>query len=128
MTDAVIGPARAPGSGFFTIAAMQKAVAFVGLLGLIAFFSIFAENFAQWSNVVNILQATAVNGVLGVAATFTIFPPRLATCLAASSKKILLGTPFQRGSVFGKKWPMSSSPSAPRTASQMACIRASASE
>jgi hypothetical protein len=38
------------------------------------------------------------------------------------------GTFCQRGSVFLKKWPMSGSPSAPRTASQMACIRASASE
>ena len=72
MTDVALGHARAPTSGFFTLAAMQKAVAFVGLIALVAFFSFFAENFAQWSNVVNILQATAVNGVLGVAATFTI--------------------------------------------------------
>ena len=72
MTDVALGHARAPTSGFFTLAAMQKAVAFVGLIALVAFFSFFAENFAQWSNVVNILQATAVNGVLGVAATFAI--------------------------------------------------------
>jgi ribose transport system permease protein len=72
MTQIALGEARAPKSGFFTVAALQKAVAFVGLIALIAFFSFFAENFAQWSNVVNILQATAVNGVLGVAATFTI--------------------------------------------------------
>ena len=72
MTDVAVGHARTSKSGFFTIGALQKAVAFVGLLGLLAFFSLFAENFAQWSNVVNILQATAVNGVLGVAATFTI--------------------------------------------------------
>ena len=72
MTDVALGHARAPTSGFFTLAAMQKAVAFVGLIALVAFFSFFAENFAQWSNVVNILQATAVNGVLGVAATFSI--------------------------------------------------------
>ncbi len=72
MTDVALGQAGASKSGFFTVAALQKAVAFVGLIALIAFFSFFAENFAQWSNVVNILQATAVNGVLGVAATFTI--------------------------------------------------------
>lgn len=67
-----IETARGPKSGFLSIAAMQKAVAFVGLVALVVFFSFSAENFAQWSNVVNILQATAVNGVLGVAATFTI--------------------------------------------------------
>lgn len=72
MTDAALGQARASKSGIFTIATIQKAVAFVGLLALLAFFSFFAPNFAQWSNVINILQATAVNGVLGVAATFTI--------------------------------------------------------
>jgi len=42
-----------------------------------------------------------------VASTFTILPLRLATCFAASSRNTLLGAPFQRGSVFGKKWPMS---------------------
>ena len=39
-----------------------------------------------------------------------------------------LGAPRQRGSVLGKKWPMSGSPSAPKTASQTTCISASASE
>ncbi len=72
MTDVALGQARSLMSGFFTVAALQKVVAFVGLIGLVAFFSFFAENFAQWSNGINILQATAVNGVLGVAATFTI--------------------------------------------------------
>ena len=38
-----------------------------------------------------------------VASTFTIFALRLATCFAASSRKIRLGTPFQRGSVLGEK-------------------------
>lgn len=61
-----------PGMGFLTVAAMQKAVAFVVLIALLLFFSIFAENFAQWNNMVNIMQATAVNGVLGVAVTFVI--------------------------------------------------------
>ncbi len=45
--------------------------------------------------------------------TFTIVPPLLATCAAASCKKILLGAFFQRGSVLGKKSPMSVSPIAP---------------
>lgn len=52
--------------------ALQKLVAFAVLIALLAFFSAFAENFAQWSNMVNIMQATAVNGVLGVAVTFVI--------------------------------------------------------
>lgn len=63
------GPAK---PGFFTIAALQKVVAFAVLVLLLAFFSIFAPNFAAWNNMVNIMQATAVNGVLGVAVTFVI--------------------------------------------------------
>ncbi len=59
-------------TGFLTTATLQKAVAFVVLLALLAFFSIFAPNFAAWNNMVNIMQATAVNGVLGVAVTFVI--------------------------------------------------------
>jgi ribose transport system permease protein len=59
-------------SGFFTMDTMQKAVAFVVLVILLVFFSIFAPNFAAWNNMVNIMQATAVNGVLGVAVTFVI--------------------------------------------------------
>ena len=55
-----------------TLAALQKFVAFVVLLAMIGFFSFATENFAQWSNVINILQATAVNGILGVACTFVI--------------------------------------------------------
>lgn len=71
MTDATI-PNAPTGSGMFTLAAMQKAVAFVVLILLLVFFSIFAPNFAAWNNMVNIMQATAVNGVLGVAVTFVI--------------------------------------------------------
>lgn len=59
-------------SGILTLATLQKAVAFAVLLALLAFFSIFAANFAAWNNMVNIMQATAVNGVLGVACTFVI--------------------------------------------------------
>ena len=38
-----------------------------------------------------------------VASTFTIFPPFLATCAAASCKKTLLGAFFQRGVCVGEK-------------------------
>ena len=58
--------------GVLTTATLQKAVAFVVLVSLLMFFSIFAANFAAWNNMVNIMQATAVNGVLGVAVTFVI--------------------------------------------------------
>lgn len=50
-------------------------MAFVVLIVLLLFFSIFAPNFAAWNNMVNIMQATAVNGVLGVAVTFVIMVP-----------------------------------------------------
>jgi ribose transport system permease protein len=72
MTDATLPQIRAEQSGFFTTATLQKAVAFVVLIVLLAFFSLFAPNFAAWNNMVNIMQATAVNGVLGVACTFVI--------------------------------------------------------
>jgi len=72
MSDAALDQSGTNKSSFLTTAAMQKAVAFVVLIALLAFFSIFAENFAAWNNMVNIMQATAVNGVLGVAVTFVI--------------------------------------------------------
>src|SRR5215467_8039547 len=72
MTDTTLAPARSEKSSLFSTAALQKAVAFVVLIALLAFFSIFAPNFAAWNNMVNIMQATAVNGVLGVAVTFVI--------------------------------------------------------
>ena len=71
MTDTTATKATA-GSGLFTMAAMQKVVAFAVLVLLLLFFSIFAPNFAAWNNMVNIMQATAVNGVLGVAVSFVI--------------------------------------------------------
>ncbi len=71
MTDTTASKAT-PGSGFFTMASMQKAVAFAVLVLMLLFFSIFAPNFAAWNNMVNIMQATAVNGVLGVAVSFVI--------------------------------------------------------
>ncbi len=72
MSDTTPASAQAAKSGFFTTATLQKAVAFVVLIALLAFFSVFAPNFAAWNNMVNIMQATAVNGVLGVACTFVI--------------------------------------------------------
>ena len=72
MTDTAVPASPAAGSGLFTTATMQKAVAFVVLVALLAFFSLFAPNFAAWNNMVNIMQATAVNGVLGVAVSFVI--------------------------------------------------------
>lgn len=72
MTDLTLDQAGTKRSRFFSTAALQKGVAFVVLVALLAFFSIFAPNFAAWTNMVNIMQATAVNGVLGVAVTFVI--------------------------------------------------------
>ena len=71
MTDAAL-PQTATKRGFFNVETMQKAVAFAVLVALLLFFSVFADNFAAWNNMVNIMQATAVNGVLGVACTFVI--------------------------------------------------------
>ena len=72
MTDTTQNTAQATRHGFFTVATLQKAVAFVLLVALLLFVSVFAPNFAAWNNMVNIMQATAVNGVLGVACTFVI--------------------------------------------------------
>lgn len=72
MADIALGTSRAARPSFLTTATLQKAVAFVVLIGLLLFFSLFAPNFAAWNNMVNIMQATAVNGVLGVAVTFVI--------------------------------------------------------
>jgi len=72
MTDTTVPTAASGKSGLFTTATLQKAVAFVVLIALIAFFSAFASNFATGANMVGIMQATAVNGVLGVAVTFVI--------------------------------------------------------
>eukprot|EP01037_Dinobryon_pediforme_P013967 gene13967-14083_t len=59
-------------SGLLTVAAMQKAVAFVVLIALLLFFTFSNPNFMSQSNMVGIMQATAVNGVLAVACTFVI--------------------------------------------------------
>jgi len=72
MTNTVLEQVAPSRSGLFTIAALQKAVAFVALIALIAFFGVSAPNFLTGINLVGILQATAVSGVLGVASTFVI--------------------------------------------------------
>jgi ribose transport system permease protein len=72
MTDVALKQTAGLRSSLFSIAALQKAVAFVVLIAMVAFFSFANENFAEVSNLINILQATAVNGVLGVACTFVI--------------------------------------------------------
>ena len=69
-TGAIRKPAER--SGMLTAATLQKAVAFVVLITMLAVFSLANENFMSAGNMVNILQATAVNGVLGVACTFVI--------------------------------------------------------
>jgi ribose transport system permease protein len=72
MTDTALEKAGVSKPSILTTSTLQKAVAFVVLIALLAFFSLFAPNFAAWNNMVNIMQATAVNGVLGVAVTFVI--------------------------------------------------------
>ncbi|MGD2078083.1 MAG: ABC transporter permease, partial [Chloroflexota bacterium] len=56
----------------FNSDATQKILAFAGLIAMFAFFSIASENFFQFSNIVGILLATAVNGILALGVTFTI--------------------------------------------------------
>ena len=72
MTDIALEQSAGPKSGLFTTAALQKAVAFVVLIAMLAYFSLAAPNFMTQSNVVGIMQATAVNGVLAIAVTFVI--------------------------------------------------------
>jgi len=72
MTNTVLEQAAPPRSGLFTIAALQKAVAFVALIALLGFFGLAAPNFLTETNLIGVLQATAVSGVLGVASTFVI--------------------------------------------------------
>lgn len=72
MTDTVVPKLPPIKSTFSSTSALQKVVAFVVLIVLLAYFSLATENFMSASNMVGILQATAVNGVLGVACTFVI--------------------------------------------------------
>jgi ribose transport system permease protein len=72
MTDTTIAHASPTKAGFFSAAALQKAVAFVVLIAMLAYFSVATANFMTQSNMIGIMQATAVNGVLAVACTFVI--------------------------------------------------------
>ncbi|MFG6429019.1 ABC transporter permease [Roseateles sp. LYH14W] len=56
----------------FSPAALQRLLAFAGLVALMLVFSIASDNFLQTDNLVSILQATAVNGVLAIACTLVI--------------------------------------------------------
>ncbi|KQY81484.1 ABC transporter permease [Pelomonas sp. Root1444] len=56
----------------FSPAALQRLLAFAGLVALMVVFSLMSDNFLQTDNLVSILQATAVNGVLAIACTLVI--------------------------------------------------------
>jgi ribose transport system permease protein len=64
---AVVKPA-----GLFGSEARQKLLAFASLILLLIYFSFASPAFMQTDNMINILQATAVNGVLAIASTFII--------------------------------------------------------
>jgi ribose transport system permease protein len=57
---------------FWQSDATQKLAAFGGLIVMFIFFSLASPNFLQFSNIVGILLATAVNGILALGATFVI--------------------------------------------------------
>jgi ribose transport system permease protein len=72
MTTTPIAETENKKSTFFTVATLQKAVAFAVLLLLIMFFSFASPVFLSWGNAINIMTATAVNAVLGIACTLVI--------------------------------------------------------
>jgi ribose transport system permease protein len=72
MTATSIIETESDKSTFFTVATLQKAVAFAVLLLLIAFFSFASPVFLSWNNAINIMTATSVNAVLGIACTLVI--------------------------------------------------------
>jgi ribose transport system permease protein len=69
-----VAPARTgiQASGLFGSEARQKLLAFASLILLLIYFSFASPAFMQTDNMINILQATAVNGVLAIASTFII--------------------------------------------------------
>jgi ribose transport system permease protein len=64
--------AAARPAGLFGSEARQKLLAFASLILLLIYFSFASPAFMQTDNMINILQATAVNGVLAIASTFVI--------------------------------------------------------
>ncbi len=69
MSDATANGTAKPRRG---LAAQQKLWAFASLIVLVIFFSIASPNFLQTTNILAVLQATAVNGVLAIAVTMII--------------------------------------------------------
>jgi ribose transport system permease protein len=63
---------RAAGRRLLGPEAVQKLLAFASLILLLVYFSFASPAFMQADNMINILQATAVNGVLAIASTFVI--------------------------------------------------------
>jgi len=63
---------RTQGRSLFRSDAVQKLMAFAGLIALFVVFSLASPNFLTLDNVIGILLATAVNGVLALGATFVI--------------------------------------------------------
>jgi len=59
-------------TSLFGSEARQKLLAFASLILLLIYFSFASPAFMQTDNMINILQATAVNGVLAIASTFII--------------------------------------------------------
>jgi ribose transport system permease protein len=76
MTEATTtqkSPATGPRLGaLLAPAALQKLLAFASLVLMLIYFSVASPAFMQTDNMINILQATAVNGVLAIASTFVI--------------------------------------------------------
>jgi ribose transport system permease protein len=62
----------APKKSLFRSDAMQKLLAFAALIVLFVVFSLSSPNFFQFSNIIGILLATAVNGILALGVTFII--------------------------------------------------------
>ncbi len=69
-TESLPGPSAT--TRFLRSDASQKVLAFGALIALFVVFSLASPNFFQFSNVVGILLATAVNGILALGVTFVI--------------------------------------------------------
>jgi ribose transport system permease protein len=70
--DEMIKPKSFQLKTVFNSDASQKILAFAGLIIIFVGFSLASPNFFQFSNIVGILLATAVNGVLALGVTFVI--------------------------------------------------------
>lgn len=68
----MINSLLARGSSIFRSSAMQRVLAFGGLIVLFVGFSLASPNFFNFENIKGILLATAVNGVLALGSTFVI--------------------------------------------------------